>query len=170
MRVERDRMIAVGAGADDADDAPLVIRELRLIFPSSLLSVRRALRSTLGGLAGLDLSRDEAATVELALAEVLNNVVEHAYDFQPTGLIEFRVRNDENGLACTVFDDGTPMPEGKLPLGRDDWDAAAAPGLPEGGFGWYLIRALAEDLRYERVEGRNALHFRLPVGRAFRTS
>lgn len=169
MRAEREWFRAQATGSDD-EEAPPVIRELRLTFHSSPLSVRRALRCTLGGLAGLDLSGDEAASIELALAEVLNNVVEHAYDSRPSGVIEFRVRNDGNGLECTVFDDGIPMPGGRIPPGLDDWEATGSPAVPEGGFGWFLIRSLSRDLHYERADGRNALHFRLPVGRGIRPS
>ena len=41
--------------------------------------------------------------------------------------------------------------------------------LPEGGFGWDLIRQLTTGLAYARVEGRNELTFRMrraaqPIG------
>lgn len=166
MWAERDPCRTRDRRAADCCGASLLEGELRLVFRSSPQSVRCALRSSLGGLSGLDLTGEEAATVELALAEVLNNVVEHACGSRPTGVIEVHLRNDERGLECTVRDDGAPMPDGRLPPGRIDWGAT----VPEGGFGWYLIRALSRDLRYEREGGRNALRFRLPVGRAFRAS
>lgn len=167
MQVEKDvRMHAPLSAAEK----PLEVRELRLIFASSQLAVRRALRSTLGGLAGLDLTEDEASTVELVLAEVLNNVVEHAYAYDPSGVIEFQIRHDEHGLDCSVCDDGSAMPNDRLPAGKDGWSALSEESLPEGGFGWYLIRELAEDLDYRRDGNRNIFQFRLPVGSAFRTS
>ena len=36
--------------------------------------------------------------------------------------------------------------------------------LPEGGFGWLIIRRLAHDVRYLRQSGVNELSFRLAVG------
>jgi len=72
-------------------------------------------------------------------------------------------------LDCRVLDDGRPMPEGRLPCGREDWPTARDQ-LPEGGFGWFLIRTLAMDLCYNRIEGRNRLAFRLTVGSALRPS
>jgi serine/threonine-protein kinase RsbW len=38
-----------------------------------------------------------------------------------------------------------------------------ADDLPEGGFGWYLIRTLARDVRYDRNGVTNCLTFWLPA-------
>ena len=38
--------------------------------------------------------------------------------------------------------------------------------MPEGGFGWLIIRQLAHDVRYARHEGVNQLSFRIAVGKA----
>ena len=35
--------------------------------------------------------------------------------------------------------------------------------LPEGGFGWGLIRALSSGLSYRRMSERNRLAFRIPL-------
>jgi serine/threonine-protein kinase RsbW len=58
------------------------------------------------------------------------------------------------------MDRGRPMPDLKLPPGEllpffDGQDP------PEGGFGWYLIRSLTQDLQYQRVQDQNILQFRL---------
>ena len=37
----------------------------------------------------------------------------------------------------------------------------AVEDLPEGGFGWHVIRTLSKDLHYRRENGRNQLSFRL---------
>ncbi|WP_280514091.1 hypothetical protein [Allosediminivita pacifica] len=36
-------------------------------------------------------------------------------------------------------------------------------GLPEGGFGWFLIHELARELAYRHDGGMNRLTFRLPL-------
>ena len=44
-------------------------------------------------------------------------------------------------------------------------DAVALPdpaGLPEGGFGWFLIQDLTQALCYYRRESRNYLAFNIP--------
>ncbi len=136
--------------------------ELRVIFPSAPLAVREALGTTLEGLRHLRLSCDERSTVELVLAEVMNNIVEHAYPDGTSGMIEMRITNDRDGLHCMTIDDGAPMPGGALPYPDPPLPVADA---AEGGFGWFLIRELSSDLVYARIDGRNRLEFRLDVGR-----
>lgn len=136
--------------------------ELRMIFPSDLIAVRTALGSALSGLRYLELSEEDSGTVELVLAEAMNNVVEHAYAGS-AGVIELRVANCTDGLFCEVLDDGAGM-EG-LPSGDDPSTEPPAPldDMPEGGFGWFLIRTLARDLSYTREAGRNRLSFRIDL-------
>ena len=137
--------------------------EVRMIFPSDPLAVRSALSGVLQGLSYLDLSADLRGTLELVLAEALNNVVEHAHGGRGDGAIEVRVSHDATRgaptLLCELIDDGLPMPGDGLPSPPMP-DAA---DLPEGGFGWLLIRELARDVDYARLGERNRLRFCLDV-------
>ena len=55
------------------------------------------------------------------------------------------------------------MPGGRPPAGRlPDGADCALVDLPEGGFGWHLIRTLTRDLAYVRSGGCNRLSFLLP--------
>ncbi len=54
------------------------------------------------------------------------------------------------------------MPDGELPIGRLT-DPKIAKDLPEGGFGWFLIRNLSQDLTYDRDEDKNILGFCISV-------
>lgn len=98
-------------------------------------------------------------TVEIVLAEVLNNVVEHAYTARP-GPIEVRLSSSQDGIRCEVLDEGGPMARDRPPLAQP---SPVPSDLPEGGFGWGIIRALTCDLDYRRHDGRNRLAFRIPV-------
>lgn len=106
------------------------------------------------------LSPDDSGTAEIVLAEVLNNVVEHAYS-RNSGEIEVSLRPAGRSLWCTIIDCGAEMPGSALPAGQavslTDTD------MPEGGFGWFLIRALACDLTYRRDRERNILSFRIAL-------
>ena len=104
-----------------------------------------------------DLSDDIRGTLEIVLAEALNNVVEHAYREGP-GPIRVCVDHLAPVLKVSVYDQGLPMPDEQLPKGElapliDGED------LPEGGFGWFLIRTLTLDLAYERQGAVNHLRF-----------
>jgi serine/threonine-protein kinase RsbW len=101
---------------------------------------------------------------ELVLAEVLNNVAEHAYG-DAGGKVEVSLQHAADGLRCLIVDEGRAMPGGQLPVGRlpSGLDVVLA-DLPEGGFGWHLIRSLSTNLTYARVEGQNRLSFVLAPG------
>lgn len=137
---------------------PGSVRCLQLVIPADTLAVRNALVRMCDTLVLHSLPEDERGTVEIVLAEVLNNIVEHAYA-TGEGQIEITLRLGPGGLLCQVEDQGLRMPgdrlpEGSLPPVSDD-------NLPEGGFGWHLIRSLSQDLVYSRTDGRNRLTFRL---------
>jgi len=97
----------------------------------------------------------------LALEEVLTNVI--AYGFPAGGRhdIEVEIAWREDGLQATVSDDGVPFD----PLAQAPPDL----GVPveqrqAGGLGIHLLRALTDAIDYRRDGGRNVLRFRLRAG------
>lgn len=131
----------------------------RVSIPGEPMAVRDGLRVICSSELARGLSADERGTMEIVLAEVLNNIVEHAYSEKP-GEIEVALKLSFDSLAVTVVDHGLPMPGGDAPSGKlkpiGDFD-----DLPEGGFGWHLIRSLSRELVYQRENGTNRLSFRL---------
>ena len=126
--------------------------------------VRGAIAHLLKGLDPLDLLQEEASIFELVVAEVINNVIEHAYANKPGGKIDILASPGPRGINCRITDQGAEMPDGKPPVGllhNLDCDTA---DLPEGGFGWFLIGDLAKDLRYTRRDDCNHLSFRMAIG------
>ncbi|WP_147126381.1 ATP-binding protein [Shimia ponticola] len=107
---------------------------------------------------------EETGTVELVLAEVLNNIAEHAYEDKGDGRIELDMAYAPGSVSFDLRDFGKPMPEGKTPLGELANLDVPIEDLPEGGFGWFLIGELAKDMVYERLENANHLRFRMTVG------
>lgn len=131
-------------------------------FQAHPLTVRRALKAASARFRG-QISAQEAGTLELVLAEVMNNIVEHSYGRAGRGCITLSILREVRGLSCLVCDEGTPLPPVCLePPRLPNIDCVLA-DLPEGGFGWYLIRDLTLDLAYRREEGHNLLAFRLPL-------
>ena len=61
------------------------------------------------------------------------------------------------------MDAGAPMPNNTLPNRTDHDLAGPAADLPEGGFGWFLIRDLAQDVEYRRAGAQNVLNLRLDL-------
>ena len=140
------------------------------VLAANPLAVRSGLARMAATAPLVRLSADQRGTVELVLAEVLNNIAEHAYGGN-TGEIAVNLRLTAAGLQCQITDDGIAMPGGSLPTGGHP---AQRPGdrplqelalddLPEGGFGWHLIRRLTQHLTYARVGGQNRLSFLIPA-------
>jgi len=138
---------------------------IRLRLPASEPAVRRTLQDVGRHLRRLGLDDEMRAAAELVLAEALNNVVRHAYrDLPADGADDIALDLDlaEDGIAVTVRDRGRALPGGRLPDGRLPDVGTDRDGLPEGGFGWFLIRRLSRDLAYDRGPAGNRLRFLLP--------
>lgn len=146
-------------GVSDMRKAPRQFFARRFIAGD--LATRDVLQDLVAGLTKAGVNGDDLATVELILAEVLNNVTEHAYAEGP-GPVELSVEMQRRALACQIVDRGRPMPTGDAP------DPPLPPiepmvNMPEGGFGWHIIRCLTSELTYRRVGKRNTLSLMVPL-------
>lgn len=124
-----------------------------------------AIRATLNRLAGAGISHEIRENVQIVLTEIVNNVVEHAYQGASAGPIGIEYRISIAALHITVTDRGRGFPGGVLPdNGEIDLTCPRA-SLPEGGFGWPLIRRLTSHIIYVRNRGQNRLDlwFNLPA-------
>jgi serine/threonine-protein kinase RsbW len=131
--------------------------QIGLELDSSPLSVRQALDQLLTDAALASLTEEQRGTLWTVLAEVLNNIVEHAYA-RDTGSIRLNLWPRGPMLAVEVVDHGAPMPGLCLPEGHLA-EIGAFDDLPEGGFGWFLIRSMTNNLKYDRVGCENRLRF-----------
>lgn len=140
----------------------------RFLFHADPAAVTRVLGDVVSGVsdatAGLGQAGCDPGVLELVLAEVLNNVVEHAYRDRSDGVIELAYSVIGGQVAVEVMDNGHPMPGEALPAGTLPDMTGPLADLPEGGFGWHLIRSLTQDLHYHRQGGRNRLRFAVPLG------
>ncbi|WP_338057765.1 ATP-binding protein [Sulfitobacter geojensis] len=128
-------------------------------------AVRAALQGVFDQLAPLSLDVEETSTVELVLAEALNNIVEHAYPAPDAdGPIHLQLQHCADGLHVRLSDRGRAMKDDMLPKGHLERVDCNIADLPEGGFGWFLIKDLSRDVRYTRSDGQNRLSLRIAVG------
>ncbi|MEP1767020.1 MAG: ATP-binding protein [Sulfitobacter sp.] len=127
-------------------------------------AVRSGLAKTMTCLAPLSLSEDDAGTVELVLAEALNNVIEHALaatDGQTA--IEIHGKHDMEGLHLSIIDQGVAMPKGRAPTACAPDVNVAMADMPEGGFGWFMIHTLAQEVQYVRIGDENHLTLTISI-------
>jgi len=130
-------------------------------------ATRSCLHEILTALEPLSLGTEEVSTIQLVLAEVFNNIIEHAYPAtQPDGPIITACEQKSDGLHFVVTDHGFEMPGGATPLGISPSLDVTTNDLPEGGFGWFLIKDLAKDVIYQRMDGANQLRLRISVGQS----
>ncbi|WP_353472972.1 ATP-binding protein [Salipiger sp. H15] len=136
---------------------------LALELEGEASEVRAVLARVTAALRLAGIAEGPCGIVELVLAEALNNVAEHAYAGALPGWIRLRLETHPEAVRLELRDRGRPMPNLVLPLGRPK-PLGAAGDLPEGGFGWYLIRRLAAEVAYRREAGENVLEMlvRLP--------
>jgi anti-sigma regulatory factor (Ser/Thr protein kinase) len=104
--------------------------------------------------------RDICLCLNLALDEVLTNIVSYAYADAGEHEILVRLRLDAADVVLQVEDDGRAFD----PLGRPRVDLDARAGSDTvGGLGIELVRRVMDDVTYRRVSGRNVLVMRKAV-------
>lgn len=139
---------------------------ISLHFPAQNTAVRSALLQVDATLRTEGIDADLRNRTQIALAEACNNIVEHAYPDQRCDdpAITLDIASDRGGIQITLRDKGGPMPEGRLP-GPDlpALDADDPLFLPEGGFGWPILRSMTRAISISRRNGQNILRFRLPT-------
>ena len=129
------------------------------------MEVRAVLRAAVARFARR-IGEEDAGALELALAEVLNNVVEHGYGGRPAGLVRVIIGRGPGGLNCRIEDAGSPVPEDLLVSPEnEEYPFLDGDPIPEGGFGWKLIHSLVTDIRYRSEGGYNRISFLIPVAR-----
>jgi serine/threonine-protein kinase RsbW len=133
--------------------------DVALTFAATEHSVRRALRTVRTSLRHLNLSEMCLGCLEIVLAEATNNIVEHAYQNTGQGAIGLTCRVRDGMLLFEITDTGVSMPKLELPQAKDHDLSCDLEDLPEGGFGWGLIRDMTLSLSYKRYAGRNLLRF-----------
>ncbi|MDJ0638583.1 MAG: ATP-binding protein [Paracoccaceae bacterium] len=148
-------------GAQDASSDSLTFGSIKRTFPSDFRWVRRTIHEIEDILTGEGLASEDVGSVSIVLAEALNNVVEHAYEDGEKGEVTLVIRQRGESLIIEIRDNGKPMPKGRAPVGNHPMtEFNQFDSMPEGGFGWFLIRELVRDLVYDRQDGENVLYFR----------
>lgn len=129
---------------------------------TSLLDVRRAMKALSGELRSAGVPQLQRSYAEIVVAELLNNIVKHAQHRIEHGWFDLQFCWHKHALHFTCRDNGSAMPGGQPPTGIFPTLINAHADLPEGGWGWALIRALTTDLTYRRSEGINFVSFNIP--------
>lgn len=87
---------------------------------------------------------------ELALQELLTNLVDHAYSGNPNKLIEVMFSITSERIIIHTHDTGVPA---KVNL--DDVQMPSPEELAEGGYGIAIIKSVMDEVNYSTANGTN---------------
>ena len=108
---------------------------LHLELPGELTSVTTARHAFAAWLDQIDAAAEDRGDLQLAIAEIVTNAIEHAYLPDRPGLVELRAALCDDGyLECQITDHGSwraPDPSAAGPRSRADGDRAG--GRPTAG-------------------------------------
>lgn len=122
------------------------------------LNVRAILTELDQRLRDCGLKDDFCGSISLAVSEALNNITEHAYAGAAPGPITLSAALSQDHVTIKIRDAGRALPENRPPQASLPDNSGPRATLPEGGFGWYLIHSLVQNLRYERKGDENVLY------------
>lgn len=113
--------------------------------------VRDVLRRLMIIITEVDQDQIDRDSVELVLAEALNNIQEHG-QLSPDAIVSVNWRWGKD-LTIAITDPGRPCPKAilfnaKLPEPEQ---------MAEGGYGWGLIQLLCAHVKYVNIKGSNTL-------------
>jgi anti-sigma regulatory factor (Ser/Thr protein kinase) len=93
-------------------------------------------------------------SVNVALDELLANVLSHGGTGRDPCSVTVEVKLDQECVTVILTDDGTPFD----PFGRDAPDTTlSVEARPVGGLGIHLVRQLMDQVSYQRREGHNVV-------------
>ena len=139
---------------------------LEIILDADPFRVREALNKVISKITPMVVFKERIADLELVLAEVINNIVEHAYSVDKYGDIELRIWVKEQEVRCVLMDAGNPIPN-CLDYSVDQPEIGTdITALPEGGFGRFIVQSLTKNLQYKRASGKNLVSFDMELADA----
>ena len=101
-----------------------------------------------------ELSPDIVFNLNLVIEEAVVNIINYAYPKEEHESIYLSARMHEGSIVLVLTDTGkefdpTAAPEADVTLSADDRQI--------GGLGIFLIRQIMNEVKYERIEGKNVL-------------
>lgn len=104
--------------------------------------------------AELELDPELGMNLNLALEEVVSNVILYAYPKEKDGTINISAANVNDALVFTITDKGKAFDPTKV----DEADVTlSAEERPIGGLGIFIVKNIMDEVSYERLDVQNVL-------------
>lgn len=140
------------------------VRTVSMVVGSCYSQVARVTSRLFKLLRRLGCDEDRAHLLVVASAELVTNIIEHAYREQLGGDIYVEMRVEGTDVHLRLQDRGTPVPATLVEDIRPPVvDPADVEGLPEGGMGLHIARQLFRQLEWKNLDGLNVLVASAPL-------
>ncbi len=100
------------------------------------------------------LTEETVNDIHLAVDEACSNIIAHGYDGMPAGEMRLSLQFDADQVQVEITDQGRGFEPAEIP--EPDVDAPIEVREP-GGFGWFLIQQVMDEVVYYRTDNRNRL-------------
>jgi anti-sigma regulatory factor (Ser/Thr protein kinase) len=125
-------------------------------FPASLqylTALRHVVQAFCTDLLGSTASDEQLYQLQLAVSELVTNIILHAYRNRGQGDVEMRANGQDRTVTLDYYDTGEPYHAGTQPEPQPD-------ALEENGYGSFIIQQCVDLVAYDRsADGCN--HWRL---------
>lgn len=138
--------------------------DFRISIENRIAEMGRLMEAAQGFLAERGLGDDAVFSVQLALDEMVTNLIRYGYeDATVLHAIDISIRLEQDQAVVLIEDDARPFDPTSAPTPDTSGPLSQR---PIGGLGIHLVRHVVEDMRYQRVGERNRLELRIST-RAF---
>lgn len=127
---------------------------LCLTIPNRLDEIGPLARGAAAFLESHKVDPDATFAVDLALEEIVSNVIKYGYPAQDSDQICIRLQIGDEKITLVIEDSGPPFNPLELP--EPDLDKPVDE-RPIGGLGVFLVRKTVDQMEYERQGNRNIL-------------
>ncbi|MEJ5301193.1 MAG: ATP-binding protein [Thermodesulforhabdaceae bacterium] len=127
---------------------------VKLILPAEIGHLQSFLDIVEGFAKSLSFPASKTQKLVLIMEEALLNVVNHAYGGEEPGPVEVRCWEEDESIMLEIRDKGRPF----NPVDAPDPDlTAGVTERPIGGLGIFLIKKIADEVKYRREKDENIL-------------
>jgi serine/threonine-protein kinase RsbW len=134
---------------------------LSLVLKNHLSELKRMSEALSAWCRGNAVSAATELEVNLALDEIVSNVICHGWKDDGEHQLHVRISRVEDELRVEVEDDAAPFNPLEVPAPDLDQPLEQR---PVGGLGIFLVQQIMDGLEYRRLDGRNLLIMKKKTG------
>lgn len=151
------------ATTDESESSDASDSANELTFPATIASIPQVTEFVEAELSALECSTPARMQIVVAIDEILSNIAKFAYDSMEGDVtVRFAAQEDGKTIEVTFIDQGIAY----NPLDTAEPDITlGAKQRQVGGLGVFLVKKTMDDVRYERVDGKNILRIYKRIAR-----